>query len=230
MGGEFTNESLDMLNYLYFLYIPNISLCDNSDQSLNINLVHLPLPQLVAYIFGIPSSTSSSPYDSHARSSASDHLNQSSHLVMHAITSCHIERLKISVHFCRNALAVVFAVRVRVGTRGLWCSNEFTLGICRCSCVFTRRETRQKSSGEDDCRSVPVFMGFLNFKMERICALVFFNEPLLPVHLSRPVPHRWYSVDLSKCQSKHGAPGVIALFSSSNIVKDIVQLSFTPLR
>lgn len=190
----------------------------------------------MAYIFGIPSSTSSSPYDSHARSSASDHLNQSSHLVMHAITSCHIERWKISVHFCRNALAVVFAVnvrvrvRVRVGTRGLWCSNEFTLGICRCSCVFTRRETRQKSSGEDDCRSVPVFMGFLNFKMERICALVFFNEPLLPVHLSRPVPHRWYSVDLSKCQSKHGAPGVIALFSSSNLVKDIVQLSFTPQR
>lgn len=36
---------------------------------------------------------------------------------MHAITSCHIERWKISVHFCRNALAVVFAVNVRVRVR-----------------------------------------------------------------------------------------------------------------
>jgi len=191
--------------------------------------VHLPLPQLVAYIFGTPSPTSSSLYDSHARSGASDHLNQSSHLVMHAITSCHIEKWKISVHFCgkrfrrlclrwwTRARAVCDVVMnsllefadarafLRAGKHATNPAEKTIVNASRCLCWFSTL----KWSG------CVLSSSLMNRCFPCTC----------------PVPlHTDDSVDLRECQSKNGAPGVIALFSSSNLVRDIVQLSFTPLR
>lgn len=184
----------------------------------------------MACISGIPSTTLSSPYDSHARSSASDHLNQFSHLVMHAITSCHIKkRWKISVHFCRNALPVVFAVNVCA--RGLWCCNEFTLGICDARAFLRAGKHARNAQEIQRRRRLSQRPCVLNFKMKRICALVFFiMNPFFPC--TCPVPLHtddkamiWVNLKVNTAHLE-----LVALFSSSSQMRDVVQLSFSPLR
>lgn len=143
------------------------------------------------------------------------------------------KRWKISVHFSRNALAVVFAVNVLA--RALWCCDEFTLGICRCSCAFTRKETRQRRTRNPAEKTIVAASRrccVLNFQLKRLCALVFLTmNPCFPC--TCPVPLRLCSDDTAmiwvnlKVNTAHLE--LVALFSSSSQRRD-VQLSFPPLR
>lgn len=155
--------------------------------------MHLPLPQWVAYIFCIPSSTLSSPHDSHSRSSADDQLNVFSHSLMDAITSCHKKEGKYQWNDTetRWRLCLKWALAERRAAR----CDEFTLGICRYSRVLRTRKRVRNASEIQPSRRLQLRPGVYkrqNFEVNRICALLSLQRS--PAHPSRPAPRRLFGL------------------------------------
>lgn len=202
-GEPRVSKELLLIFLLLLCYIIFTTFHQQCNHTPNMNL---PLPQWVAYIFCIPSSTLSFPYDSHSRSSASYHLNQFSHSLMDAISSCHKNGGKYQCtgtetrwRFC---LKWSLAERRAAFVMLQWIHSRNLPILVR----FTHKETRQKrirNPGKQTIAAASRCLQSLKLWGEsHLCSFVFTMKPRAPVPSSSTYMVRRWS------QSKRDALGV----------------------